>query len=91
LEYEQPEIVNSKHLTLNKTGDRPLQNRFNSISKPTRYAIDDPPPTLPVESYQSKHLFFQNPIGGLVVPVVCIFVAIISVLVIFFSFISSAS
>jgi hypothetical protein len=39
---------------------------YPSIFKSTRYAIDDPPPTLPVESYQSKHLFFLDPIGDLV-------------------------
>jgi hypothetical protein len=45
---------------------RPLQNHLNPTFKSTQFAIGDPPPMLPVESYQSKHLFFQDPIGGLV-------------------------
>jgi hypothetical protein len=46
---------------------RSLQNRLNPIFKSTQFAIDDPPPTLPVESYQSNPLFFQDPIGDRVV------------------------
>jgi hypothetical protein len=54
--------------TIEKTGDRPLQAHLNPTVKSTQFAIDDPPPTPLVESYQSKPLFFQEPIGDRVVP-----------------------
>lgn len=52
-------ICKTQYLTLKKADDRPLQNRFNPTFKSTQFAIDDPPSTRPVESYQSKLLFFR--------------------------------
>jgi hypothetical protein len=62
----RPQICKAKRLAIGKTDDRHVLNHLNLIFKSTQFAIDDPPPMLPVESYQSKHLFFQDPIGGLV-------------------------
>jgi hypothetical protein len=48
---------------ISKISDRPLQAHLNPTVKSTQFAIDDPPPTPLVESYQSKPLFLQDPIG----------------------------
>jgi hypothetical protein len=69
---------------------RPLQNPLNPTFKSTQYAIDDPPPPLPVESYQSNPLFFQDPIGDRVA-IDSSASLLPSQLEIFFSFISSAN